>query len=474
MERERHQPENTKNHTIVGPEKIKDLEKALHGIYGEDNEMVQFSGEKVVMLRFIETGETQLRTMKAGETEYAFNVPVRESLPDKEFTDINDFIASRAELSEKYRYNDGAKKEITSPEYLNWKSTLITPDQLIVSAQEMVSEESSTEKRGETLTCTNCSGKKTFHLDCSCKEGGTVFTDLTDNKTIYERKKGETNPGCPRCNGSGKYDNPCPSCQGSGYMTKYPSLRIINEATGQEDSVLLDVASLVANGELKIESAFYERSHASGDERADHKYVIRYKELLKDRMRSIGIDPENAMSVSDNGRVLDTHFALYDEFNFSGNSWSKTDGKINKKNAKRTAKDILQDEQKSIAHNMAWSGIYSEDLKKSPEEIKKIALKRGRVINDENVTTEDVITIRQMRPVHEAFNDLLASITAKGYTLGYTLSFIATGEAGPSFYILNKNGDVVTQLSNEYDIRSSLENAWGRFEKIKNRLKPAK
>ncbi len=57
-----------------------------------------------------------------------------------------------------------------------------------------------------------------------------------------------------------------------------------------------------------------------------------------------------------------------------------------------------------------------------------------------------------------------------GYTLGFTQSFIATGETGPSFFLLDKDGNALQQLSNDYYIRESLENAWLTFQKIREQL----
>ena len=55
----------------------------------------------------------------------------------------------------------------------------------------------------------------------------------------------------------------------------------------------------------------------------------------------------------------------------------------------------------------------------------------------------------------------------KGYTVGYSLSFIATGEVGPSFYLLDQNGNALTQLSVDYDVREAIENAKLALQNIK-------
>ena len=59
----------------------------------------------------------------------------------------------------------------------------------------------------------------------------------------------------------------------------------------------------------------------------------------------------------------------------------------------------------------------------------------------------------------EALQELISTLDIYGYRLGFTYTGIATGETGPALYILDRAGNLQTELSSGYDEAIVLETA---------------
>jgi hypothetical protein len=150
--------------------------------------------------------------------------------------------------------------------------------------------------------------------------------------------------------------------------------------------------------------------------------------------------------------------------------WRKTEGKVEQSwryygNSLATEEFVPEQAfygtQRSIARHFAWPGVLVQDLQKNPEAVRKEALNEyGKVLNKDNVVEEVAIPIKEARPLTNQLNNLINGVEIAGFKLGFANSFIATGETGPSFYLMDQEGNAIAQLSNDYSLRESAANAF--------------
>ncbi len=426
------------------------LEQALWRIH--EDQMLQFTATGFRLFEYVETGETQVRSMKAGESEYVFRVPVKEPVIQKD-------VATLAELfdpnEEGYHYDDGHIADvIDADEFKTWVESLVSPEDVKEAAVKEL-EKREVEGDEETVPCGNCKGKAHFENDCSCTHGGTTFVDMTEeseDSTVKLREDGVPDPDCGTCEGSGKTQNDCPYCEGCGMAAKYPHIILKNEVTGEERVLKLDLATLIVNGEVEVEWGGYEKLYPNDYQVGEKIIRFNVSAWIDRNIAEMGIDKENAARTSgDSIGKIESERA-----NVAGRRayWRKHEGEIktgfNHGQDDMSADDVLSDGQRNLSHSYAWP--------------------YGKIKDDNGVVVAEEWVIRPLRPIEDALEDIKTAMAEYGYSLGFTQSFIATGETGPSFFLLDKDGNAVQQLSNDYYIRESLENAWLTFQKMKEHI----
>lgn len=423
------------------------LEDALHRIY--EDQMLQFTENGFRLYEYIETGETDIRAVKVGESEHVYRIPIKEPMLQKDVSRLAELFDPDEEDG---HYDDGHVNRIDTEEFRAWLESLLSPEEIQAAAIREF-ERRQTEGDTETVPCGNCKGKMQFESTCWCTHGGTTFTDITnesDGSTTRLRPEGEADPDCQTCEGSGKTTNNCPCCEGSGKAAKYPYIILQNEVTGEERILKLDLATLIVNGEVEVEYKGYEIQYPN-DYQVSQKFLyFNVSDYIDRNIAGMGIDKANSALVS--GEKI--HMIESSRANTSSGSawWRKRDGEVEtgtKGNSENlSADEILEKAQMNISAAYAWP--------------------YGKIKDDEGVVRADKWLIRPLQPIENTFEDLKAAIIEQGYTLGFNHSFIATGEVGPSFYLLDSNGNALAQLSNEYSIRDSLENAWATFQQMRN------
>jgi len=467
MEKEKPGPQPKKDY-------IKHLDKALWHM--DERDLLQFTGTGVRLLGSVATGEKQIRGVKSGETEYFFAVPVYKKFVKEEYSSLAEFTSQQPERKT-YSWENNTSK-ITNEDFTIWKSLQPGPDDFVDMAKAMVEVESKFEKSKERTECGNCKGKKIFTHACSCTEGGLVFTDLTDDTVPSQRtrEKGVTDPQCSHCGGTGEASNPCPVCHGAGYSMKYPEIVFINNVTGQKEELQLDLPKLIAEGEIRVNTATRESVWKRKDKEVANGEII-YNVALTDffynRLRHLGLDPENTAAMG-NGRLGELHWIMHNG-TLGRNTWHKEGKKVTYSPpldlpAKTMTAVMIKQGQEQLSRQYAWSGLYSEDLKMPRGELTKKAAEHGRVINEDLVVARSEYRFQPLPPADETFETLVNGLPPLGFSLGFGQSFIATGETGPSFYLLDKDGDPQVQLNVEYDTRIALENATLGFKKVLSRL----
>ena len=427
-----------------------DLEQALWRIH--EGQMLQFTPTGFRLFEYVETGETDVRSMRAGESEYVFRVPVREPVIQKDVSSLDELFDAN---DEEYHYDDGRiADEINTDEFRAWLETLITPEDVKEAAANEL-ERREVEGDEETIPCGNCKGKARFESNCSCTHGGTTFVDMTgetEHSTVKLREEGVPDPECGTCEGSGKTQNDCPYCEGCGMAAKYPHIILKNEVTGEERVLMLDLATLIVNDEVAVEWGGQEKLYPEDYQVGEKIIRFNVSAWIDRNLAEMGIDKENAARITGEsiGKIESERANVIGRRAY----WRKHEGEIktgfNHGQDNMTADDVLDAGQRSLAHTYAWP--------------------YGRIKDEDGVVVAEEWVMRPLRPIGDALEDIKTAMAEYRYTLGFTQSFIATGETGPSFFLLDKDGNALQQLSNDYYVRESLENAWLTFQKIREQL----
>ena len=197
------------------------------------------------VLRFIETGETRLQTFGIGgigET-ISFEHEVSEPLFDTSFASLHDYVTALG--------IDYSTPRDTSGVYLGNDERDPSRDEartaILAKAKELAPDLKDIDRT--ELCLADChGGTRTFECHCTWS-GGSSYTDL-DGTTVKQRKVGEADPDCNKCEGEGHYDGRCPGCLGSGATIVNPVVTIINNTTGQEESFRLEIAELLSTDAL--------------------------------------------------------------------------------------------------------------------------------------------------------------------------------------------------------------------------------
>jgi hypothetical protein len=281
-----------------------------------------------------------------------------------------------------------------------------------------------------------------------------THTDLTgeseDAAPITLRESGTADPGCGACEGAGTRRVVCITCEGCGQTEKYPHIILKNAETGEQRVLRLDLAQLLANDDITADWTGTELVYY--DYEVSNKILrFRVSDYIDRNIAGMGIDQNNAAIAREDGLIkIDSTRA-----NVTARPafWRKQGDVIQKGTVQdhdQAADETLYLGQEEIARLYGWP--YS-----------KVANAEGSVIGTEWL-------LRPVRPMEETLADMKTALAQHNFTLGYSRSFIATGESGPSFFLLDNDGNALTQLSSGYFMRESLENAWLAFQQIQGEL----
>ncbi len=229
-----------------------------------EDEILELSIDKARLFRLIETGETNMQSITAGETEFTFQVPVEEPLFQAEYAVS---FASLKDETDKGHWRGKLTKELQK------------------AAKKEIEERDYDE--GEKITCLNCRGACSFNVTCMCTEGGLVYNDYKTGESDSLREKGEPDKECGSCHGSGRYDASCPICKGHGSSYLYPELTLINETTGVSKTVVLNATRLIAEGILPVLGT-------------NNAYVIKLTSLQLAIAEELGMDRKRVKGTADN------------------------------------------------------------------------------------------------------------------------------------------------------------------------------
>lgn len=360
--------------------------------------------------------------------DYAFEMPIYTHEVVGKFDEIAEFIDSKESEIETYdqKYEsfgnkcEGSRHMIDDEDFEKWKAELISPESIKLEAQEMLANREVI-TGNETIDCGNCRG------DGEVKTSGKVYS--------------------------------CPCCFGAGYAYAYPTIHFINAEADGYQTLTLDLLSMIANGEVELEAHMQDRTFSEDPMTAEYSIDYSFKDYFAKAIANLGYNPDHTM-VLQGGHIKRWNQSEYYQ-SIEHVFWRKNNGKVEINDRKRgeTIPEKIDHEQKSIAHSYAWPGVLLQDIQNSPDIARKQALdKYGHVLDGNFIAQESVLQLRPVESLVKSLNTLIGEVESLGYTLGFANSFIATGETGPSFYLM-RDHKFVQQISNEYTLWESLENA---------------
>lgn len=218
---------------------------------------------------------------------------------------------------------------------------------------------------------------------------------------------------------------------------RFPKIVLKNELTGEVRVIELDLASLIINGDVDVQSGGYENLYSDDFQIAERSLRFKVSTYLDRCLADIGIDKHNAVKTCDDyvGKV---DLERADVMGYRA-YWQKRGGKViggtDSRLTKMTAHEILTAGQVKL--NSAYNQSRSNASDCVPQEW----------------------SLQPLRPFQDVLENLSTTISEAGYTLGFTQSITASGETGPAFFVLDTDGNVVVQLSSDSSIRGSLEKA---------------
>jgi hypothetical protein len=289
---------------------------------------------------------------------------------------------------------------ITGPDYRAWEDTLMKPEDVQeAAARELVRRE--TYGDDETIPCVAAHG------------GRPVFD--------------------------------CTYCAGCGHAAKYPRIILRNEVTGEERQLKLDLAQLVANGEVAVELQARE-SIDPHSQSVEKKLNFNVGDYIERNIVEMGIDPRTTMR--DMGDQVQTLETGRDNIMGRRDYWRRRGGIVssgcNSGDKDMSADTTLARAQYALTRGHAWPF--------------------GRKRDERGIVSSEVWSMGPARSLEATLKDLVTGLDRYGYRLGYSLGGIATCEVAPAFYALDQRGSVLDQLSNNYHVGEAMENAWRTFQ----------
>lgn len=408
----------------------------------------------VDVFRFIETGETRLRTFNIGKDgpSMSFETNVSEPLLDAEFRNLSDYVDVLPDHGSGEAYDH--RKVLLEAKVEHDKSYDELAEDIVTNARK---ESEQLNEPEQCDTCTNCKDEqRTF--DCMfCMEGGSSYTDIEGN-TVKQREKGEPDPDCSTCESSGQFSPDCPTCNGCGEVIINPLVTLVNDETSDASGFRLNMAQLIADGEvdLRIFKPTQPRAWMKG---ADHIVVsVDLRPLLAKKASEIGIDI-----------YQDDFHTLWGQKPLE--LWATTFGHLLRPIEATTptpeGNRMSPDDVSQLINELqtdAWRNLRSDtygidSTEASLDEVREHGKIFDLDLDDKLMVKEYGLRLSNLMPAHQALEELIGILAQYNYRLGFTYTGIATGETGPALYVLDDAGNILQGLGAGHEAKYVLENA---------------
>ncbi len=405
------------------------------------------------VMRFIETGETTLQTYKVRNETMSFEVAIKEPLIDSSF---DSFEAYTGPKSTKHEPKSPTKNVVEQDPQYEKELEAILGKALEVS-EDLV-------EANRFQPCDrDCNGGIT-EGECWCVHtGGSSYTDL-DGQTVKARETGTPDPDCDECEGEGRHTSRCYECKGAGQTLVNPIVTVINNQTGEEAGFRLEISQLITDGniDIRVDDEPRQYTRNSVPIPLQRKVTLDFSGLMHKLASQTGIDIDSEQYYTYWGKEpLET--------------WGTTFGHLLRPmvvNVTRPdqfdsmeafAQASLGELQLRVLHALR-KDIYDIDLQKAElSEIQDYAKTFDLEMNDDLTVSKFGLRLDKAGSPHANLQELINILNVYNYRLGFTYTGVATGETGPALYILDKAGNLLSEIDSGYEQALVLENACKRI-----------
>lgn len=409
------------------------LEKSLKRV--PEGHLLQFTATGYRLHKLLRTGETHMQVVRLGKTETTIRAPLWSRLSHKESTYLPDLLEAPEST-----IDAAASAAILDSEEL--LKDIVTPADIHAAALLELEERDSADESEKLRDCTNCEGVAQLETGCPCILGNLALENIFGSVSF-----GEASVDCNNCEGSGKQYMGCTSCDGCGRIAIYPSIILHNEVSGEERVLTLDLAALIVQGEIEVTWDPLKRLSVQQYHEGEGALMFNVSRYIYKNVAEMGLTVEDIAKVSPSGlsrlRPGQSDIGSKDAY------W--------RKHRSRTADYFDNDEEISAIDILRKAQIDLSNLH---------ANQPGRIKGNTGAGIAEKWVLRPLDSIETTLEKCISTLAEYGYTLGFSEGFIAEGEMGPAFLLLDNNGNVIFELSCEYDIRQSIENAWFTIQKL--------
>jgi hypothetical protein len=418
------------------------------------------------VMRFIETGETTLQTYKMRGETVSFEVAVKEPIVDSSYDTLESYTGPQSSIIEAPNLTQPKTKPEQDPQYVMELNAIITKayeqsEALIDSDRFQACER-------------DCEDGTTIGR-CWCTHGGSSYTDL-DGETVKNREVGVADPECEECEGAGQHAFRCYECKGAGHVLINPFITAINNQTSEEVGFRLEVTRLITDGavSLGVDDEPRQFTRSSVPLPPQRKITLDLSDLARNMALKIGIDIDNEQYYTYWGKdPIET--------------WATTFGHLLRPmvvdvprpdqfdSLEAYSKATLQSLQLRVVQALR-KDMYGIDFQKAnPSEMQTHAKTFDLEMSEDLTVRKFGMRLDKAGSPHGNLQELINILSLYDYRLGFTHTGIATGETGPALYILDKAGNILSEIDSGYSESLVLENACRRIREahLKGEIQPS-
>jgi hypothetical protein len=447
-------------------------------VFGGDQKHLQFKGESIRCYTHVPTGEVVTEHYEVDGRTRSFDREVKKPVLVTEYASLVDLYHGIE--AERQEHDDATREEreevherpsevfgpapeqigIEEPEELiDFKAKTVSEESIIEAANHIVEFREQSGIDEDAIICANCEGDGQLHHDtCGwCQGGSYEIRDMQGN--ITEKKDPDSpDPDCTACHGEGAHSSTCVCCEGEGTISKYPSLTLVNDHTGQAIELTFDIAKLLAEGAVSINRQVEEKAFDNGH--IDHSTTtwITLSDWLAQQFTALGLDPQQS-GINADGRFYESNRSLSFDLQASYDSWRRT--------ADTPMMGIHAGEVRAFRKANQTVGMLSrgkhgeiltgEDIVISAQHQVADYVPQAFNQNGEKKQHQKLILFN-LASLEDSFAELKGLVEQGGQTLGYSYSWY-NGHSY-NFYSMDEQDEIVNLLeSNHQSFRSAVENA---------------
>lgn len=463
----------------------------------EGGPVIRVDGQQWCLVEYHSTGRLRTRTVRSGAVEWIAQVPEKAPYRVGSAASLEELVttygSSRTGEDWGECWSEQAQLRVERAARDRELTELVTDTvtRRVMAAAAAAQPVLPTERR----KCRNCKGRGGGSHVCSCKDRGVYYFGVPSNPddlvtdepvvpdNLAPREQG-FDPDCSDCQGSGFLWWTCPVCAGVG---KEPAcLDWLITGPDGEMSVRFDVAALLRARDVDVHVQVESMGrHARVTVRTDSR-------LLVARVNSMVAEGQPTWVRTDT-HFQDWNFDVHTSFQLEmtplrheppevphdSPPLTESDGpfKYVQVSYDRHSGNLLRDKWVSldeIASAVPSGERLLEQLQQQAsgnpwlgvQEVPADSALRGADGLIERVPYSAVVKMS----LSELFDDAVSQAASAGYALGLAYGFIATGQYGPSVYLLTSDDKAISEIGNDYYWHGAIAEAHARLPKLLSRL----